>query len=120
METQAPICLECKKKLKGRPDKKFCSEECKNLYHNKNKFIEYGEIKSVILAIKKNRRILKKFFSPKKEKLIEREKLLREGFDFKFHTHHLIRKIQQNEFIFCADYGYREVEKDKYKIIRSF
>ena len=27
-------CLECGKEIYGRPDKKFCSEHCKNHYHN--------------------------------------------------------------------------------------
>jgi hypothetical protein len=120
METKAATCLTCNKKIIGRPDKKFCSDECKNAYHNQNKLIEYGETKSIILAIKRNRRILKKFFNPAKEKLIERESLLREGFDFNFHTHHVITKTQQNEYIFCLDYGYKEADKNKYKIIKSF
>lgn len=32
----APICLECGSEITyGRFDKKFCSERCKNLYHNR-------------------------------------------------------------------------------------
>lgn len=30
-----PSCLECGRELYGRSDKKFCSEECKNRYHNR-------------------------------------------------------------------------------------
>lgn len=30
-------CLCCGKELHGRPDKKFCSEECKDSYHNARK-----------------------------------------------------------------------------------
>lgn len=35
MENQsAGKCLECGRELYGRTDKKFCSESCKNRYHN--------------------------------------------------------------------------------------
>jgi hypothetical protein len=81
---------------------------------------EHKEIRAIDLALKKNRRILKKFFNPLKERLIERDKLLKQGFDFDFHTHFIITKTQGNQFTFCFDYGYREVEKNRYKIIKSF
>lgn len=32
--TEEANCLECGKAIYGRPDKKFCSQECKNHYHN--------------------------------------------------------------------------------------
>ena len=122
MEKQFPICLQCEKPItRGRPDRKFCSEGCKNLYHNQNKIIESGEIKDILLILKRNRRILKKLFNPsKKEKLIDREVLLKEGFEFNYHTHFVITKTHNNQFIFCLDYGYREVETNKYQVKKSF
>ena len=32
--SEEPHCLECGEKLYGRPDKKFCSRECKSKYHD--------------------------------------------------------------------------------------
>jgi hypothetical protein len=117
-----PMCLQCGKRItKGRPDKKFCDDGCKNLYHNKEKIREHREIRKVDIVLKRNRRILKRMFNPKKEDiLVDREVLLKQGFEFTFHTHFVITRIKQNEFIFCYDYGYREIEKNKYKIIKSF
>jgi hypothetical protein len=116
-----PKCLECGKPIKiGRSDRKFCSEGCKNLYHNKSKKGDHQEIKTIDLVLKKNRKILSKLFDPKKDKLVSRETLLKQGFDFKYHTQSITTKMTQNDFTFCYDYGYREVENEKYKIIRSF
>jgi hypothetical protein len=88
MAEEYPTCLECVKPIKiGRSDRKFCSEGCKNLYHNKRKKGDHQEIKNIDLILKKNRKILSKLFDPKKEKLVLGEMLLKQGFDFTFHTH---------------------------------
>lgn len=116
------ICLNCQKPIKsGRSDKKFCDPGCKDAYYNAIKTAEHKEIKKIDIVLKRNRRILKKLYNPKKpEKLTGREVLVKAGFEFDFHTHSIITKFKANEFIFCYDYGYREAEKGKYKVIKSF
>ncbi|HEX4851446.1 MAG TPA: hypothetical protein VFV08_11600 [Puia sp.] len=85
------------------------------------KIQENTEIKKVDLALKHNRRILRELFDSKKQEvLIKREILLKKGFDFDYHTHIVLTKTYKNEFIFCYDYGYREAEKGKFRIIKSF
>ena len=122
MPEEPTRCLECHEPItRVRSDKKFCNSECKDKYYNKLKLETKKEIGRIDAVLKRNRNILKKLFHPKKEEhLIARETLLKAGFEFEFHTHHVITKIHSNEFIFCYDYGYREVEKHKYKIIKSF
>ena len=121
MKKNITYCLNCNKPiLSGRSDKKFCNSGCKDEYYNKLKTDEHKEIKKIDIILKRNRRILKKLFNPKNEKLISRELLIKAGFEFDFHTHFIVTKIKGNEFIFCYDYGYREVEKDKFKLVKSF
>ena|SRR5687767_4957102 len=121
MIEERSICLNCGKPIKsGRIDKKFCDSACKDEYYNAQKIREHKEIKKIDQVLKRNRRILKKLFDPKKEKLVNREVLLKAGFEFDFHTHFVVTKFKANEFIFCYDYGYREVDKNKYKVIKSF
>jgi hypothetical protein len=121
MISSAGSCLNCGKIIKsGRSDKKFCDSGCKDEYYNRLKSDEHKEIKKIDQVLKRNRRILKKLFNPQKEKLINREILLKSGFEFDYHTHLIVTKTKSNEFIFCYDYGYREIEKDKYKVIKSF
>jgi hypothetical protein len=114
-------CIYCDKQIRsGRSDKKFCDSGCKDAYYNLIKIKEYEEIKKVDNILKRNRRILKKLFNPKPEKAIPKNNLVKMGFEFDFHTHFLITKVKRNEFIFCYDYGYREVSEGQIQIIRSF
>ncbi len=122
MPEETPQCRYCGKPIRaGRSDKKYCDAGCKDAYTNEIKRKEHAEISRVEGILKKNRRTLKKLFNADKpEQLVTREAIVKEGFEFDFHTHHVITKIKGNEFLFCYDYGYREVEKDWYKIIRQF
>lgn len=43
-EDEHKSCLECGGSLYGRPDKKFCSDSCKNRFHNRR----YSEEKKII------------------------------------------------------------------------
>ena len=49
---------------------------------------------------------------------IPRDRLLKEGFDFAYHTHHVITKTKSNEFVFCFGYGYGEVRPICIKLSR--
>jgi hypothetical protein len=122
MAVAVTICLYCQKPIKsGRSDKKFCDSGCKDAYYNAIKTDEHKQISKIDIILKRNRRVLKKVFNPKKEDLlIKREVLLKSGFEFDYHTHLITTRFKSNEYIFCYDYGYREVEKDKFKVIRSF
>lgn len=114
-------CLQCGKIIRsGRSDKKFCDGLCKDEYHNARKVIIHREIRRIDLALKKNRNILKKLYHPGSYTLIEREQLLKAGFEFSFHTHFVMSKIKQNEFTFCYDFGYRETKEGWYQVIKSF
>lgn len=122
MATKTSICLYCGKPIRaGRSDKKFCSSAHKDAYYNALKSEEQQEISKIDGILKRNRRILKKLFNPKKpEQLIAKEVLIKEGFEFGFHTHVVISKTKANEFIFCYDYGYREVESTGNQIVKAY
>lgn len=123
MKTPAKKCKECGKKinpLKGRADRQYCNELCKNRYHNKRLNEDSVELKRIERILRKNHGILKRLFLRKDNDSIERERMLKDGFDFSYHTHRIITKIKKNEFIFCYGYGYRPVNENKYKIIKAF
>jgi len=113
-------CLNCTKPLKGRSDKKYCNEVCRNEYFNKQKEIERKEIRIIDLALKKNRRILKELLKEKEYVLVREKELQEKGFRFQYRTHHIITKYKQHEYFFCYDYGYRQTEKGLFKIIKAF
>jgi hypothetical protein len=122
MTREPYTCIQCGKSFgKGsRVDKLFCSDECKNDYHNAIKMANSREIKQVLTILKSNRSILKNLLADKPEVIVTREALLKKGFEFDYHTHHVISQIKQYEFIFSFNYGYRVVDKDGYKIVKGF
>ena len=51
-------CLLCNKPVKGRTDKKFCDDYCRNIYNNQLKAPENNLVRNINHALGKNRRIL--------------------------------------------------------------
>jgi len=113
-------CLYCGKPFKGRTDKKFCGEECKNNYHNPRKLEEAAEIKKIKLALIRNQRIIKALLAGRPEIIVTRETLLKKGFEFDYHTHHVTSKTKRNEYIFSFNYGYHDLGTGQYKLVKSF
>ncbi len=108
------LCLECKRRLIGRSDKKFCEDLCRNAYHNRENSIENQNIRKVNARLRKNRRILAKI-SLKKTEDIERDQLLMMGFNFNFFTQQVIQEGQT--CVFSYDFGYMEKSSGKFDII---
>ena len=98
-------CLICGSLLHGRIDKKFCSDYCRNRYHNSMNASENRIIRHVNYILRKNRRILQKFNQNGIEE-IHRSVLLQSGFDFSY-----ITKISKNSgdyHYYCYEHGYKE------------
>ena len=104
----------------GRLDRKFCSDGHKNEYNNAIKVKELEEIRKINIALKRNRRILKKLLGDSDDVLVTQKKLVSGGFDFDFSTHVIITKKKKNKFIFSYNYGYYDTGYGKYKIVKSF
>lgn len=56
-------CLQCGKVTYGRPDKKFCSEVCKNGWHNARQQKSRQLRNRIVTALNKNYRILEELIS---------------------------------------------------------
>ncbi len=113
-------CLACNKILKGRIDKKFCDDYCRNNYNNlqKRKNTNSVYVKNINNALLKNRKILENIL-PETEELIKipHQKLLEKGFVFKYHTHTYKNKKDQIYF-FCYDYGYLTLENNWLLVVK--
>ena len=81
------LCHYCKKEIRGRSDKKFCNDYCRNIYNNQLHSIENNLIRNINYALGKNRRILDELASAERIVKIKKEELLYLGFHFKYHTH---------------------------------
>jgi hypothetical protein len=103
-------CLLCEKHFRGRSDKKFCDDYCRNAYNNSRKMINSNEVRKVNNVLAKNRKILEslscelssKYFKIKKESLVDM------GYVFKYQTQQ--KKYKSGISIrFCYDYYYFEL-----------
>lgn len=112
-------CLNCGKPLKGRSDKKFCDDSCRNNYNNQLKSIVNNQMRNVNNVLGKNRRILESLLPETEETgKANKEKLLRLGFQFKYITHLYTTKTGKT-YYYCYDYGYLPLENDWYLIVRK-
>lgn len=103
MNTHERTCISCSKTLKGRLDKRFCDDYCRNQFHNAIKSPENNLVRNVNNALTKNRRILKNTFkSTPPPHQVHVEDLMQEGYVFRYHTHFLNEATQGYA---CYDYG---------------
>jgi predicted nucleic acid-binding Zn ribbon protein len=113
-------CLACNKIVKGRSDKKFCDDSCRNNYNNGQNSIETNYMRRVLHAIKKNRRVLADLLakSDKDTAKCKRETLNSAGFDFNFFTS-LYKNKQGATYYFCFEYGYLALEGDWFFLVKQ-
>ncbi|MBX2921123.1 MAG: DUF2116 family Zn-ribbon domain-containing protein [Chitinophagaceae bacterium] len=111
-------CLHCDKPIKGRVDKKFCDDWCRNAYNNKlNSVTSTPVVRNINSILKRNRRILKSVLSPEKETArISKRRLIETGFNFDYLTH-LVTTPKGQVYLFCYEYGYLPLENDFYLIV---
>ena len=117
-EIKSTLCLNCNKPVKGRTDKKFCDDSCRNNYNNQLKSNTINLVRNINNALGKNRRILENLFIAGEEMAkTTRNKLLQKGFQFKYITHTYTNK-KGNIYFFCYDIGYLPLESDWYLLVK--
>jgi len=103
-DNQKKYCLECSTEVKGRSDKRFCNDYCRNLYHNKQNRDTTNYIRRVNNILRKNRRILN-HFNPSSKTKIKETTLMEEGFNFAYHTN-IYQTKKGATYYYCYDLGY--------------
>ena len=114
-------CKFCGAQLKGRSDKLFCHDYCRNNYNNQQKAIDrqLPLVRTVNNALLKNRRILSTLLSGTQETLkANRDKLSEQGFIFRYITE-IYTARNGNIYHYCYDYGYRQLENGWVLIVRK-
>ena len=116
-ENQTARCLACDKPVKGRTDKKFCDDYCRNNYNNQLKASKNSLVRNINNALGRNRRILESFFAEEEIAKTHKDKLIEKGFQFKYMTHTYTNK-KGNVYFFCYDLGYMPLENDWYLLVK--
>ncbi len=113
-------CLACGKPIRGRIDKKFCDDYCRNNYNNlqKAKGSHSSFVRNINNSLLKNRKILEAILQGDETAKASRDKLQGLGFNFKYFTHLYTTKADKTYF-YIYDYGYLPLEHDWYLVVKK-
>jgi len=114
------ICLACDRPIKGRSDKKFCDDSCRNNYNNRLYSYSIPVVRNINNILRKNRRILEDLLSgvEKKVLVVERKKLVEKGFQFEYFTEQFLPD-KKEQYYYCYDYGYRSIDNEKVLAVKD-
>ncbi|MBI3139980.1 MAG: hypothetical protein HYZ15_15490 [Sphingobacteriales bacterium] len=121
IRTEKRACQACGNTLRGRADKKFCNDYCRNHFNNELKAKRgYSPcIRNINTLLLRNRKILAEVLTETGETVkARRDKLLQLGFHFKYLTHHTTTRTGKIIY-YCYDYGYRPLENDCFLIVKK-
>ena len=112
-------CISCSKQVRGRTDKKFCDDYCRNNYNNRLKAGTNNLVRNINHALGKNRRILENCIQGEERTAkITTVELLQRGFSFKYFTH-LFTNKKGSTYFFCYDHGYLPVDNDWNVVVKQ-
>ncbi|MBU3011233.1 hypothetical protein KO506_07450 [Polaribacter vadi] len=111
------LCLECQTPVKGRIDKKFCSDYCRNSYNNKVNKDSKNLIRNINNRLRKNHKILSELNVSGKTK-VTRTKLYNNGFDFNFFTS-IYKTKTGNTYFYIYDQGYLALDNELFLLIKK-
>jgi predicted nucleic acid-binding Zn ribbon protein len=116
MQTTIPYktCLSCGRTIRGRSDKKFCDDQCRNQYNNGARE-DSSLVRTIQYFLRKNRRVLHSLLQDMgEERTVSRERLLELGFSFRYHTH-----CTSGHRHYCYDHWYRMLDEEQVLIGRE-
>ena len=105
-DDKTPCCLQCGKPLTnyGRVDRRFCSQECKNHWHNWHRYrAREKEVKRILRILDKNRGVLDNLL--KMDRHSANHSTLRDlGFDENYFTSY--QRVRHRCVYRCLDFRY--------------
>lgn len=112
-------CKICQREMKGRPDKIFCSAQCKNHYHVKLRSVTKDAASQIDVILHRNRSILLEIIGKNGiQKKVPRIVLENKKFRHKYHTHFHVNS-QGKMFRYVYDLAWMEFSDDEILIIRK-
>jgi hypothetical protein len=109
--SEKKVCLSCGELIKGRSDKKFCSDQCRNSHTNELNSDANNYVRVINNSLRKNRRILAETLGSNEKLKISRDKLSSKGFSFSYYTN-MFQSKTGNTYYFCYEYGYMILDGD--------
>lgn len=115
MNSNKRECPVCGDVVKGRRDKRFCSDQCRANFNNERKRETEGYIQTINSILRKNRSILKSI-NPQGKSTVKIEYLRIQGFDFRYFTTYY-KTPRNNVYFFCYEFGYLKLDEEKVLVI---
>lgn len=110
-------CLDCGEPVKGRADKKFCNDQCRNNYNNRLNADTSTLMRNINNLLRRNRRILEELLPPDGKGVVSKKRLTEKGFNPEFHTHTYTTQ-KGDVYRFCYEYGYLSLDADKCMLVK--
>ncbi|MCB9227973.1 MAG: hypothetical protein R2836_07995 [Chitinophagales bacterium] len=112
-------CKICKKEIKGRSDKLFCSNACKNYYHTNLRKVTKGVAFEIDKILHRNRSILLEIIGKHKTQIkTQRMVLDKKKFSYKYHTHINVNS-QGKTFYWLYDLAWMAFSNDEILIVKK-
>ena len=115
-QTRKTYCENCGKDIKGRSDKRFCDDNCRNTFNHRKKIPDNETMSPIVNILKKNRSILSSLYAGENQTFTKME-LVALGYNFDYCTDR--RVLQGVEYYFCFDYGYEILISAEYAILST-
>lgn len=112
------LCQNCSKPLKGRADKKFCDENCRNQYNNTLNSDTNAEMRQIQNILRKNRRILQDVLGENDKLKTSLKKLTDKGFLPDYLTH-LYNTKSGSQYRYSFEYGIMQLEEGMVLIVKK-
>lgn len=109
-------CIFCGADLRGRSDKKYCDDNCRNNHYYVLKKENLSLIKNVNDALMHNRSVLKLLYKNKNTP-IDKCMFLQYGFSFELFTN-VYRTRKNDEYKVVYDYAYKFVNDNELVVIK--
>lgn len=111
-------CKICKKPLKGRTDKVFCSKRCKNHYHVNLRRATAIATRDIDTMLHRNRSILLEIMGKHNVRIKTNRRVLeKKKFNFKYMTHYNVNK-QGKTYHHVYDFAWMGFSDDEVLIVR--
>ncbi len=100
-------CLHCQDSFRGRSDKKFCGDYCRNTYNNHQKAHLLTHKKTVLQRLQRNYEVLARYFPDETSSpiRIKKQKLINEGFNWIYCTE-TRRSLNRIQVFGCFEFKY--------------
>jgi len=111
------MCLNCQKEIKGRSDKKYCSDQCRSAHYLLKNESRLNLMKAIHCQLKINRRILNGFNS-QGDIIVSKKNL--EGIGFNFDHCTQVKFNEEGELIiYCYDRAYLVLNEEEVIILKK-